>query len=181
MGTCLECFLSDKNGANWTSHLFLGSSSSSVPPLLFSFFWCILQSKWWRCKQVSIPIWVPFWHLHFILPGNSSSSAFTFYFYYFFFCYVLSLCYRLKEGILKMERASAIGIFSLTFKVNLYTDQINFFTCGFIQILVAHFPGKIVNNDNGDVADDHYHRFLVNELLNFFTFILLTCKFYWTC
>lgn len=118
MGTCLECFLSDKNGANWTSHLFLGSSSSSVPPLLFSFFWCILQSKWWRCKQVSIPIWVPFWHLHFILPGNSSSSAFTFYFYYFFFFgYVLSLCYRLKEGILKMARASAIGMFSLTFKV----------------------------------------------------------------
>lgn len=97
---------------------------------------------------------------------------------FFFFGYVLSLCYRLKEGILKMARASAIGMFSLTFKVNLYTDQINFFTCGFIQILVAHFPGKIVNNNNGDVADDHYHRFLVNELLNFFTFILLTCKFY---
>ncbi|KAF5728021.1 hypothetical protein HS088_TW21G00163 [Tripterygium wilfordii] len=24
----------------------------------------------------------------------------------------------------------------------------------------AHIPGNIVNNDNGDVADDHYHRFL---------------------
>lgn len=24
----------------------------------------------------------------------------------------------------------------------------------------SHIPGKIKNNDTGDVADDHYHRFL---------------------
>ena len=23
----------------------------------------------------------------------------------------------------------------------------------------SHTPGKIRNNDNGDIADDHYHRF----------------------
>nr|POE89598.1 beta-glucosidase 18 [Quercus suber] len=25
----------------------------------------------------------------------------------------------------------------------------------------CHVPGNIMNNENGDVADDHYHRYLV--------------------
>ncbi|KAK4839098.1 hypothetical protein QYF36_019107 [Acer negundo] len=31
----------------------------------------------------------------------------------------------------------------------------------------SHIPGKVKNNDNGDVADDHYHRFLEDiEIMN---------------
>ncbi|KAK3199106.1 hypothetical protein Dsin_022521 [Dipteronia sinensis] len=31
----------------------------------------------------------------------------------------------------------------------------------------SHIPGKVKNNDNGDVADDHYHRFLEDiEIIN---------------
>ncbi|KAK1549928.1 hypothetical protein Q3G72_010534 [Acer saccharum] len=31
----------------------------------------------------------------------------------------------------------------------------------------SHIPGKVTNNDNGDVADDHYHRFLEDiEIIN---------------
>jgi len=36
-----------------------------------------------------------------------------------------------------------------------------------ITVELDLFSGKINNGDNGDIADDHYHRYLVNVIFVF--------------
>lgn len=81
---------------------------------------------------------------------------------------------RLKEHILKMARGWTIGMFSLTYQVNSKWLLFGYFPCLWVDvhanwsidlwIMTLPFDessGKIRHNDCGDIADDHYHRYLV--------------------
>lgn len=173
----LSCQLEAQKLVGWAaksskfSHIFFSSSSSH------RIFQLRDLSKMKKKKKKSkdqisqtissLELPLPLTRYFLFLSSSSSSSPFPFSDHSPIFLGLLFSFCRSKGLILKMEKESVTGMFFPIFQVNPFLKFSNPLkptspnSFKFSHTVWGNFAGKIKNNDTGDVADDHYHRFLV--------------------
>lgn len=189
---CLITSLEAKNESDCHSNLL-------ASPTFPCSFICWAKVLWRRRSwKISVPIWVSLWSSHFIIPGISSFSP-TFAELILFFNYMGFFSARLQIEGAVLEDGKSPNNWDVfchipgSYWVLTLASSLNFCNFSITQKKRRKNPleindnlhgcspfwssGGIKNGDTGDIADDHYHQFLVLIWHSFYSCQLNSFKF----